>query len=322
MSVQVLRFVAGAWWVGLLSVAHAQGARVWLDRMNEAVENLNYVGTFVHFSGGEAETLSVIHRNQDGQVSERLVSLDGVGREIIRQQDEVQCILPDRKVVLLDEGKDVSPLVSALPNYSEQLEANYEFKLFSPARVANRPTQVIGISPRDEFRYGYLLWLDQETAMPLRTKLWGENKQKIEEIFFTSIEFLDVIPDSMLDPTIDTEGFTLFRSGEGDDVVDYVADGIPWHVAALPQGFSLSVYRQRPMAGSQYPVEHLVYWDGLATVSVFIEDPNSVADVDEGLSSFGSTNAFSLTVGGRKVTAVGEVPPRTVRRIARSLHSK
>jgi sigma-E factor negative regulatory protein RseB len=297
----------------------AQEARSWLDRMNRAVEELNYRGTFVHVLDGAAETLYIIHRNEDGRIGERIVSLDGVGREIIRQEDEVQCILPDRRVVLLEARRDLSPLVAALPSYSEELEPHYELTLYTTARVANRPTRMLGIKPRDEFRYGYMLWLDQATAMPLKSQLTDESGRIIEQILFTQIELLDSIPASALEPTIDTEGFTWLRPPESTPLTTEVAEGVPWRAASVPGGFKLSVATQSPIAGSEYPVEHLVYSDGLATVSVFIEDPNTKAEVGEGFSSVGSTNAFSLTLRGRKVTAVGEVPRLTVRTIASSL---
>lgn len=297
----------------------AQEAREWLDRMNRAVEELNYQGTFVHVLGGAAETLRIIHRNDDGSIGERLVSLDGVGREIIRQEDEVQCILPDQRVVLLEARKDLSPLVAALPTYSEELEAHYELTLYASARVAKRVTQVLGIRPKDEFRYGYTLWLDQETGMPLKSQLTDEKGVIVEQILFTEIEMLDSIPASSLQATIDTEGFTWLRSPESTELPVEVAAGVPWRAASVPGGFKLSVATQSPIAGSEYPVEHLVYSDGLATVSVFIEDPKTEAEVSEGFSNVGSTNTFSLTLSGRKVTAVGEVPRLTVRTIASSL---
>lgn len=313
------RCVATVGLLCVLGVAHAQDAREWLDRMNDALESLNYRGTFVHVLDGNAETMHVVHRNLDGVVSERLVSLDGVGREIIRRAKNVQCILPDRKVVLLDERRDANPLISALPNYSQQLETHYKFKIYSTDRVANRQTQVIGISPRDEFRYGYVLWLDWDTAMPLKSRLWGENKVVVEEILFTSVEFPDEISDSELQAATVTEGYTLFRSPQQPTEL---ADGIPWRAAQLPAGFELMASTRKPMAGSEYPVEHMVFSDGLATVSVFIEDPKTEADVAEGFSTVGSTNAFSLTLSGRKVTAVGEVPRRTVETIATSIQAR
>jgi sigma-E factor negative regulatory protein RseB len=301
--------------LGVAAHASAQEAREWLDKMNRAVDELNYRGTFVHVLEGTAETLHIIHRNENGRTGERIVSLDGVGREIIRQDDAVQCILPDQRVVLLEERKDVSPLVTALPSYSADIEPHYELSLRASARVANRSAQILEIKPRDAFRYGYMLWLDQETAMPLKSQLIGDKGAIVEQILFTEIELPDSIPAEALAATIDTTGFTMLRPPEAARLTE----GIPWRASSVPGGFKLSAATQSPIAGSETPVEHLVYSDGLATVSVFIEDPNTKAEVGEGFSTMGSTNAFSLTLRGRKVTAVGEVPRQTVRTIASSL---
>ena len=295
--------------------ATAQEARAWLERMNRAVEDLNYRGTFVHVLDGTAETLHIVHRNADGQSGERILSMDGVGREIVRQGDRVQGIFPDRRIVLFETRSDVSPLVSALPSNTAELDPHYEITLGDSARVAERVVQVLEIKPRDEFRYGYMLWLDRETAMPLQSQLVDEQGQVVEQILFTDIEVPADIPAAALEATIDTTGFTTLRAPEAAPL----AAEIPWRAATVPGGFKLSVATQSPIAGSDTPVEHLVYSDGLATVSVFIEDPATKAEVGEGFSTVGSTNAYSLTLRGRKVTAMGEVPRQTVRTIASSL---
>ena len=154
--------------------------------------------------------------------------------------------------------------------------------------------------------------------MPLRSQLIDDKGVIVEQILFTEIDLPDSIPAESLAATIDTRGFEMLRPPASTPL----AEGIPWRAAAVPGGFKLSVATQSPIAGSETPVEHLVYSDGLATVSVFIEDPNTKAEVSEGFSTMGSTNAFSLTLRGRKVTAVGEVPRQTVRTIASSLVSE
>jgi sigma-E factor negative regulatory protein RseB len=295
--------------------APAQEARDWLERMNRAVEELNYRGTFVHVLGRTPETLQIVHRNTGGESGERILSLDGPGREIVRQGDRVQGILPDQRIVLLETRRDVSPLVSRLPSNAPELESHYEIRLGGNARVANRPVQVLEIKPRDEFRYGYTLWLDEVTAMPLRSQLIDDKGEVVEQILFTEIEVPADIPAADLEATIDTTGFTTLRAPAAEPP----AADIQWRAATVPGGFTLSVAVQSQMAGSDTPVEHLVYSDGLATVSVFIEAPQTKVDVGEGFSNVGSTNAFSLTLQGRKVTAMGEVPPQTVRTIASSL---
>lgn len=295
----------------------AQDVRSWLNRMSTAVEELNYEGTFVHLLGDNTETLHIVHRNDDGRISERIVSLDDVGREIIRQDHEIQCILPDKRLVLTEQTRNISPLVSALPrNSSEALDPHYELAVIKQARVAKRPTQVIGIRPKDDYRYGYVLWLDEETAMPLKTQLRDENGEIIEQILFTQFEVLDDIPSSAFESTIDTEGFTWFHPPQFKLLNPA---SVTWRATTMPSGFKLAVSKQSSIAGGKYPVDHLVYSDGLATVSVFIEDPKTDAEVTEGFSRVGSTNAYSLTLGGRKVTAIGEVPRETVRTIATSV---
>jgi sigma-E factor negative regulatory protein RseB len=295
--------------------AAAQEARDWLDRMSRAVEDLNYRGTFVHVLDGTAEQLQIVHRNADGQSGERILSLLGAGREIVRQGDRVQGIFPDRRIVSFETRSDVSALVSALPSTTVDLEPHYEIKIGGAARVADRPVQMLEIKPRDEFRYGYMLWLDQETAMPLQSQLIDEQGRVVEQILFTDIEIPADVAVAELEATIDTTGFTTLRASESAPL----AAEIPWRAADVPGGFKLSAATQSPMAGSDTPVEHLVYSDGLATVSVFIEDPATKAEVGEGFFAVGSTNAYSLTLRGRKVTAMGEVPRQTVRTIASSL---
>jgi sigma-E factor negative regulatory protein RseB len=303
--------------IGALDAA-AQDSRFWLERMSRAVEELNYEGTFIHVIGRRAEMLHIVHRNENGDVAERIHAVDGVGPEIVRQRDRVQCILPDRRVVLLEQTREANPLVATLPVYSAELEANYVLMSYQKGLIASRPTQVVGIKPKDTFRFGYVLWLDQETALPLKSQVRDENGEVVEQILFTEFEILDEIPDSALASTIDTEGFTWFRPPvQTSETPDYSA----WH-ATLPQGFELSAAARRRIAGSEYPVEHLVYTDGLATVSVFIEDPNTETEVGEGYIRLGSTNAYSLTLDGRKVTAMGEVPRQTVELIATSIEER
>ena len=300
----------------LSSQASAQQDSDWLERMNRAVEELNYRGTFVHVLDGTPETLHIVHRNADGQSGERILSLDGASREIVRQGARVQGIFPDRRLVLFETRRDVSPLATALPSDTAELTPHYSIELGGSERVANRAVQVLEIKPRDEFRYGYMLWLDQETAMPLKSHLVDEQGKVVEEILFTDIEFPADIPAAALEPTIDTSGFTMQRAADAKPL----DASIPWRAAALPGGFKLSIATESRIAGSDTPVGHLVYSDGLATVSVFIEDPATEAEVGEGFSTMGSTNVYSLTLSsGQKATAIGEVPRQTVRSIASSL---
>ncbi|MBA3564431.1 MAG: MucB/RseB C-terminal domain-containing protein [Gammaproteobacteria bacterium] len=307
---------------GMLSLALARAseedARAWLERMAQAMEQLSYQGVFVHMHDGRAETLQVVHRNEDGKIAERLMSLDGVGREIISTHNEVQCILPDKRAVLVEPRKDLNPLLTAVPTYSQKLDRYYRFRMLDTARVAGRAAQQIAVTPRDGYRYGYMLWLDKATAMPLKSQLRDEDDNIVEQILFASFTLRDDIPNSALEPAIDTGGFTWYRS-EAKPHVARQNDTTLWRAVRVPEGFELQVSNRQVLVGSEFPVEHLVYSDGLASVSVFVESAESDPDPLDGLSRVGAANAYTTRVEGHQVTAVGEVPAPTVEIIAESV---
>jgi sigma-E factor negative regulatory protein RseB len=312
--------------LGLLAAGRvvAQAAdddvKAWLDRMNTAVESLNYRGSFVHIVDGQsAETLEIVHRFQDGEVRERISSPEGAGREILRTARFVRSVFPDKQLVVIEEPQVASLPTASMPSYSDGLASYYELATFTKGQIAGRDTQLVSILARDDYRYGYLLWLDRETALPLKSQVRDEQGDVVEQILFTTISVVDSIRDAEVASGIDTSGFEIRRP---DKSHHEAASTEIWAATRLPNGFQLSASRSSLLAGSRYPVQHLVYTDGLATVSVFIAHPLSDADMPEGFSRMGSTNAYSLKIDGRLAVAVGEVPRRTVHGIATSLDAR
>jgi sigma-E factor negative regulatory protein RseB len=92
-----------------------------------------------------------------------------------------------------------------------------------------------------------------------------------------------------------------------------------WRPARLPPGFRLVASRIQVVPGVEFPVQHLIFSDGFASISVFIEPARPAGPTPPESSSVGSANAFTTVVHGRVVTAVGEVPLETVRDVARSV---
>lgn len=316
------------WPVGLIAalltvVSTAQAgdreARQWLERMSEALATRNYEGRFFHLRDSRSEAMRIYHRVDKGKVTERLVSLDGSGREIIRNQTEVVCYLPDRRTVLVEKRTDDSTLLAAVPSYNEELEAHYNIERGPFTKALGRRTQVIMVTPRDQFRYGYRLWLDDETAMPLKSQLCDRNGKVIEQILFAELNFRDRIPADSLKPSISGEGFRWIRQDAQPQPQLAAGQVAGWGVIRLPAGFRLTAWRIQLIAGSSVPVQHLVYSDGLASVSVFIEPSDPQAQPMRGLAKVGAAFAFSRALDGHQVTAVGEVPPVTVEAIAASV---
>jgi len=310
-------------WVALAftaaSAAAAEGPQKWLERMNQALTNRNYEGVFVHRQGGHEETLRIIHRVQDGVITERLVSLDGSGREFIRTGNDLACYLPDQHTVLVEREPEASLLLGGLPTIDAAGSTFYEITSLKGTELLGRRTQLIAVSPKDEYRYGYRLWIDESTAMPLKTQLCDGDGQVIEQVMFASLVMKSRIPDSAFKPDLSTAGFQWLRNGSG--TAANPSAPVPWSASRLPPGFRMSARAAHVMPGSDSPVAHLVFTDGIASVSVFVEShaPGAAQGSQPESAQVGSSSTFSTVIEGHQVTAVGEVPPQTVRLIVNSV---
>jgi sigma-E factor negative regulatory protein RseB len=221
-------------------------------------------------------------------------------------------------------------LLGGFPAVNEQTAAFYDIQEVARTRLNRRDTRVITVLPKDEFRYGYRLWIDETTAMPLKTQLCDGHGKVIEQIVFASLTLSSRIPDSAFKPDVSTDGFQWLRNESLPGKEPPENASLVWNALKLPPGFKMAARSAQVMPGSTDPVSHLVFSDGLASVSVFVEmetktttqeGPNG-EEVTEESSRVGSSSVYSTVMGGRKVTAVGEVPPATVRSIASSFSSQ
>jgi sigma-E factor negative regulatory protein RseB len=302
---------------GTTVCAAAFDARTWLERMSQALVERNYDGRFIHSTEMQSETMRIVHRNLQGKITERLVSLDGMGREYIRTNTEITYYMPDKRSVLVESRADSDGLLSLIPEYKPGLEAYYDLRIGPVSRVLERSAQLVIVQPRDEHRYGYRLWLDAETAMPLKSQLFDRQGRIIEQVAFAELSLRERISDAELRPGVNTAGYEWVRHEVRRRTV--TQEVIGWRVENLPPGFKLKAARLQPVNDSDLPAKHLVFSDGLATVSVFIAPLNPKAEVNSGFHKVGATYAFHTDSLGYQVTAVGEVPAITLRDMVTSL---
>ncbi len=294
-------------------------ARAWIERMSQALATLNYDGLFTHSTGGQTETMRIVHRVDKDKTLERLVSLDGSGREIVRTREEVHAYLPDRRVVLVEPRRDDGSLLKTLPTPGPTLDRYYELSVGKGSRLLGRDVRVIDVRPKDIYRYGYRLWLDQDTAMPLQSVVTNGVGAPIEIIRFTQLQIKDRIPARDIEPTVDATGFRWIRTERKLAAMPQLPANGGWRPLRLPPGFRLVASRLQAIPGSPMPAQHLIFSDGIAAISVFIEPGAPTGPRPPETSNMGSANAYSTSVHGHVVTAIGEVPPATVREIANSV---
>src|SRR3984885_6481220 len=289
----------------------------WLARTDRALATRNYEGVFVHEHAGETETLRVIHRVGSEGVSERLLSMDGSGREFIRKGSQLTCYLPDQRTVLVERTSDAGLLLGSLPRIDATSAGLYQISELQTTRVSGRDARVIAVTPKDQMRYGYRVWIDEATAMPLKTELRNSSGQVLEQIVFTDLRLPAHIADAELEPAVDARNYRWVQHLA--DPVDSRGLSISWEEGVLPPGFHMTVSARQVLRSG--PVEHLVFSDGLASVSVFVEMGRQppIEHGSDDAATIGSSSAYSTVVQGYRVTAVGEVPPDTVRAIAQSI---
>jgi len=286
----------------------------WLNRMGAAVQSASYEGTVIRLQNGKAEALKVVRTVEDGVIREKVIAQEGNGLEIIRNGNEVHCILPDRKSVLIEEWNDQSTLFSTLPSSEVRFGNEYDVSIVREDRVAGRQTVLLAIRPHDGFRYGHRIWLDTETGFPLQTQLIDGDGAAIEQVKFADIRLNEEIHASALAPTYSTENFRWFNQPSRHASGDVDSN---WASSDLPPGFRAVSAHEEEMPGREGSVTHLLFSDGLASVSVFIAEARE-SDA-QGSSNVGASNSFSVVIGDHHVTAVGEVPTLTVEHIAASM---
>lgn len=292
----------------------------WVDRMSRALQTRNFEGTFVYLRDGQLETMRIVHVVEaDGGERERVMALTGPAREIIRDDQEVTCILPDSKSVVVEKRRPHLPFPIAVPTGTNQRDRYYEFRMLPRYRVTGRMAQAVAIIPKDRYRYGYRLYMDESTGLPLESVILDQAGRQVEQILFTSLKVLEHADPRTLVPDIDRDKGYTFHRQEGDETV-----GIPgtshWVVGHAPPGFVQTMYSRRVLPGSRNPVEHLVLSDGLASVSVYVEKADGSRELLRGASRMGAVNAYGRRIGAYQVTVVGEVPEVTVSAIGEALH--
>jgi len=284
----------------------------WLSAMSKAVHSLDYEGTFIYLHDDQLEAMRVVHTvDADGE-RERLISLNGAAREVVRDNASVTCIAPDSRSVSVGRRIGGSGMRAVYSMDVDALSSWYDFRLAGNTRVAGRSTQVVAILPRDAFRYGYRLYLDQGNALPLKTDLLDtDSDDAISQIMFTSLTLGSDAPAPSL---VTLDGSEHYAWTQRLPMRTAATGG--WVFNDLPDGYQVTLHSRSPVRPGRPQIDHFVLSDGLASASVYIE-PAATGEGWNGGSQMGAVNAFGRMVDGYQVTVVGSVPSATVERIAR-----
>ncbi|MBI5889173.1 MAG: MucB/RseB C-terminal domain-containing protein [Nitrosomonadales bacterium] len=291
----------------------------WLRTMSYAAHQSNYSGVFVYQAGERVEVSRVTHVfDKDGE-HERLEGLGDARRELIRDNDQVWMYADGHKV-RVEKRLIKRAFPALLPEQLSVLKENYTVRQEEEDEIAGFHARSVAFLPKDNLRYARKMWADSDSGLLLKAVVLDDHGYLIEQYAFMQLNIgnnIDrkwIVPESAPATTIAQE-----LNLSSVPKVELLDGACGWQVDALPAGFRKILEMRRPFRGNKEPVIHLVFSDGLAGISIFIEKLNEASYLHSGLSSQGAAHVYNRIVGENLVTVVGEVPPRTVIQVGDSV---
>lgn len=291
----------------------------WLERIAKAARQLNYSGTFVYQHGDQVETSRITHFFDRSGEYEKLETLDGPKREIIRSNNEILTYDIEHHLIKREKRTPRKNFPALLPDQLVSLTEYYQLRKGEHERIAGFDSQALVLQPKDGFRYGHKLWAEASTGLLLKARMVDENDHVVEQFVFTQLTMGPRVNRDSVRPSV-TGTADWPREPVGPDSSQPADTG--WTVKSQPVGFKKVMEMKRFKSGAQSPVAHLVYSDGLAAVSVFIEPLPTKRKYQEGLARQGAVNIYTKPLPEQLVTVLGEAPAVTVMQMANSVSPK
>lgn len=281
-----------------------------LKKMQIAARQLDYAGVFMYQQGTAMQSNRVTHVVDGTGERERLEVLDGPAREFLSYNDVVQCLVPEKKLVLIEQ-RHGEQFPGVLIGKGKQVSDFYTLKTYPGVnRIAGHSCTAVDLVPNDDYRYGYSFCIDTKTSLLIKSQTWHGN-ELIDQIAFASLQIGSSVPAAQVNSSWNTRDWSIVEAPIKQ--VDLGAQG--WRIA-LPPGFESIAQVSRPM-GTGKSVKQLVMSDGLAAISVFLEpyDPSRSGLLPNGPARRGAMNVFGARIGDHWLTAIGEVPELSLREL-------
>lgn len=301
----LLTFLAAAAGTGAMAATCPgadSDALAWLDRMSRSINQVSYHGVVTLQRGGDMQVMQISHAVDGDSTRERLTQLTGQGAQVVRPDHPLSCIHPGHR--LLRVSAELQAGRCGIAEY-------YRFSVGDGERVAGRKAVQVRIDPRDMYRYGYVMELDRETGLLLKTETIGRGNRSLEKFQFANLAFDGEFPETTEVNVVHQAQHPL-PAGTSPDTLAAGSWGVHW----VPLGFTVTdTPRDTPLRRT--------YSDGLAVFSVFLEQLDREIRSGEGVVRSGSTVSYTrgMQLDGRPVlvTVIGEVPVNTARMVADSV---
>jgi sigma-E factor negative regulatory protein RseB len=303
--------------------ADPEEAKQLLERLSKSLSQVNFNTSFVVVKNNQAEPYHWLHGIVEEQVSadgkltenielEILALLNGPRRDILRINNTVSYIEPEYAPYSISSEQISGPIPSVFGQDISILENNYHFVSVGKNRILGRAAQLIRIVPKDSHRYGYWLWLDQESSLLLKLAVITREGKLLEQIQFTHLDITDTI----------SENLKQLQLAELPQIIDVTSQqeytDLMWQVNWLPNGFEPVKSDRHRINNSKQAVEFMLFNDGLVDISVYVNPSKEKQRAIE-FASDGATIVLSQVISNIEVSVVGKIPLETAEKIVNSV---
>lgn len=295
----------------------------WLKRLHDASRQRAFVGTFVVSAGSAFSSARIWHACDGVDQVERVVSLTGAPRSTFRRNDQVVTFYPESRVAVMEKRESLGLFPNILQTDANTIASFYRVKAIGRDRVAGHEADVVQLNPVDVWRYGYRVWTERKSGLVVKLQTFNGDGRVMEQATFSELQLGTPVSMAGLTQMMsDTDGYQI----EKTDLVKTTAAAEGWLMKTEVPGFkSMSCLRrpdQKRADKSQANTIQWVFSDGLATVSIFIEDYDPQHHVQPGIWVLGATHTLKRRMAHWWLTVVGEVPPATLAAFAHGLDRK
>lgn len=310
-------------WMALYAIHAFAESDDWLvlQKASDAARELSYQGIFIYQTGSVAKSVQITHMNFGQGEYARMVVLDGSPREVLSQGHDVVIFNQQNEKVVIEKRRGQNMFPALLPSDMNSVKVSYQVKLGPSERVAGRDAQVVMLDPKDKYRYAYRFWADKEVGLLLKALSINDRNQPMEQVVFSQLNMLNDQKMDWFHPNLDrSKPYVVEESKQLTTVPQ--PETQDWVVMQVPAGYRKVDQVMRNVPGKPLPVTHLIYSDGLASVSVFIEKLPKGGIPKTGHTVVGATNFYAAVSEGHQIVAVGEVPEATVTEFASAVSFK
>lgn len=307
-----LKFTALSLSLLLSSIASAEelSAKQSLDKMTQALDNLNYEIAFVQTTPSNMDSFRYRHIKQDNKTYAQLVTLDGRQQEIIQRDNLVSYFQPNAQAFTLNSSNIVDAMPAVVRANFDKLSSDYDFVKLGKDRVAGRFVDTIRIVPKDDFRYQYLVFVDEENGLLLRGDMLDREGKLLDQFRVVTL-YIDDRLRGLTDYINKVSMPPLLKESKNKQT-----SNITWSAGWLPRGFSLRRYTQEVLENEI--IDSALYSDGLFTFTLFVSNVGS-NDLPENTWKQGAYTIYSEVIGGKEITFIGQLPISTAKRIVQEV---